>query len=286
MTSFDSSQVKRYYEDNTRLLLTLGQGTEGTIHRAVWGPGVSTRAEALVYVDELIVEQAARMQAERETPQHVVDLGCGVGATLCRIAARTKIHGTGVSISERQVAMAQERIRLAGLSDRVRSVHGDFCNLPPGLAPAGLAYAIEAFVHAQSARAFFEQCGSLVQTGGLLIVCDDFIADSTVMARAPARKWLERFRRGWVVGSLLDFAELEAIARDNGFEHEETIDLSGFQEMNRPRDFAIAALMRSFGWLPIKDSYWSMLYGGHALQVAHKRGFLRYLFRMWRKVAP
>ena len=283
MTSFDSNQVKRYYDDNTRLLLTLGQGHEGTIHRAVWGPGVSTRAEALVYVDELIAKRALRMQAEQETPLHVVDLGCGVGATLCRIAARSRIQGTGVSISERQVAMARERMALAGLTDRVRSVHGDFCNLPPGLAPAGLAYSIEAFVHAKSARAFFEQCAALVQPDGVLIVCDDFLSGANVASEAAAQKWLERFRRGWVVGSLLDFAQLEAIARDTGFEHEETVDLSGFQEMNRPRDFAIGALMRSFGWLPIKDSYWSMLYGGHALQVAHKRGFLRYLFSVWRR---
>lgn len=285
MTASDSDLAQRYYDDNTRLLLTLGQGREGTIHRAVWGPGVTTRAEAMVYVDELVAERAARLQAERETPLHVVDLGCGVGATLCRIAARTNICGTGVSISERQVAMAQERIASLRLADRVRSVHGDFCRLPPGLACAGLAYAIEAFVHARSARAFFAECGALVERDGTLILCDDFIADRSVATDPAAQRWLERFRRGWVVGSLLDFSELESLARDHGFEHQETIDLSRFQEMNRPRDYAIGALMRSFGWLPIKDSYWSMLYGGHALQVAHKRGFLRYLFSVWRKVA-
>ncbi|HEY6726890.1 MAG TPA: methyltransferase domain-containing protein, partial [Polyangiaceae bacterium] len=256
---------------------------EGTIHRAVWGPGVDTRAQAMVYVDELVAERAARLQSARETPLHVVDLGCGVGATLCRIAARTPIRGTGVSISERQVAMATRRIAAAGLADRVRAVHGDFCKLPLGLPPASFAYAIEAFVHAQSPRAFFEQCASLVEPGGVLVVCDDFIADASVASSAAAQKWIDRFRRGWVVGSLLEPSELDAIAREHGFERDETIDLSGFQEMNRPRDFAIGALMRSFGWLPIKDSYWSMLYGGHALQVAHKRGWLRYLFRVWRK---
>ncbi|HEU5075077.1 MAG TPA: methyltransferase domain-containing protein [Polyangiaceae bacterium] len=285
MTSSDRAPAQRYYDDNTRLLLTLGQGREGTIHRAVWGPGVTTRAQAMVYVDELVAEHAARMQAQRQAPLHVVDLGCGVGATLCRIAARTNICGTGVSISERQVAMAGERIAAVGLADRVRSVHGDFCHLPPGLAPAGLAYAIEAFVHARSARAFFEQCAALVERDGALILCDDFIADPRVASDPAAQRWLERFRRGWVVGSLLDFSQLETVAREHGFENEETIDLSRFQEMNRPRDYAIGALMRSFGWLPIADSYWSMLYGGHALQVAHKRGFLRYLFSVWRKVA-
>lgn len=275
--------AQRYYDDNTRLLLKLGQGREGTIHRAVWGPGVRTRAEAMVYVDELVAERAARLSVERETPLDVVDLGCGVGATLCRIALRTQVRGTGVSISERQVAMANERVASLGLADRVRVVHGDFCKLPPGLPSAGLAYAIEAFVHAPSARAFFEESAALVEPDGVLVVCDDFLADAEVAREPAARTWIERFRRGWVVGSLLDPRELDNVAREHGFEHEETIDLSPFQEMNRPRDFAIGVLMRSFGWLPIKDSYWSMLYGGHALQVAHKRGFLRYLFSVWRR---
>src|SRR5262249_10832407 len=154
-------------------------------------------------------------------------------------------------------------------AERLRAVHGDFCDLPAGLTPAGLAYSIEAFVHAKSARAYFRESATLVQPGGVLIVCDDFIADARVASQPAAQKWLERFRRGWVVGSLLDSTELDAIAREHGFEPEETLDLSEYQEMNRPRDYAIGALMRSFGWLPINGSYWSMLYGGHALQVAH-----------------
>lgn len=285
MSGIDATPAQRYYDDNTRLLLTLGQGREGTIHRAVWGPGVTLRAHALVYVDELIADRAVRLQAERETPLHVVDLGCGVGATLCRIAARSpSIHGTGVSISERQVAMALERIDVFRFAERLSAVHGDFCDLPSGLTPAGLAYSIEAFVHAKSARAYFRECAKLVEPGGMLIVCDDFVANAHVASQPTAEKWLDRFRRGWVVGSLLDSTELDAIAREHGFEPEETLDLSEYQEMNRPRDYAIGALMRSFGWLPINDSYWSMLYGGHALQVAHKRGWLRYLFKVWRKV--
>ena len=285
MAGVDATPAQRYYDDNTRLLLTLGQGREGTIHRAIWAPGVSTRAHALVYVDELIADRAARLQADRETPLHVVDLGCGVGATLCRIAARSpSIHGTGVSISEPQVAMAHERIGAFRFTERLRAVHGDFCELPQGLTPAGLAYSIEAFVHAKNPSAYFHESARLVQPGGMLIVCDDFIANARVASEPTAQKWLERFRRGWVVGSLLDGAELDAIAREHGFEPEETIDLSEYQEMNRPRDYAIAALMRTLGWLPINDSYWSMLYGGHALQVAHKRGWLRYLFKVWRRV--
>ena len=44
MTATNATPAQRYYDDNTGLLLKLGQGREGTIHRAVWGPGVDTRA--------------------------------------------------------------------------------------------------------------------------------------------------------------------------------------------------------------------------------------------------
>ena len=42
-----AARVRRYYDDHTRQFLALGQGTDGTIRRAVWGPGVASRAEAM-----------------------------------------------------------------------------------------------------------------------------------------------------------------------------------------------------------------------------------------------
>jgi hypothetical protein len=144
---------------------------------------------------------------------------------------------------------------------------------------------VESFVHASSARAFFDQCARLLRSQGTLIVCDDFVADASLMQKPSARRWLDRFRKGWVVGSLIDPKELSRIASDAGFVHQETVDLTDFLEIGRPRDWAIAALMRTLGWLPVKGSYWSMLHGGHALQVAIRRGYVRYLFTVWRKAA-
>jgi hypothetical protein len=85
-----AEDVRRFYDDNTRLMLGLGQGTEGTIRRAVWGPGVSTRRQAMRYVDDLILERIGphlEVTAEPRREPHVVDLGCGVCASLCRICA-------------------------------------------------------------------------------------------------------------------------------------------------------------------------------------------------------
>jgi hypothetical protein len=79
----------------------------------------------------------------------------------------------------------------------------------------------------------------------------------------------------------VSLAEANEIARREGFTHDTTIDLSARIEIGRPRDHAVALLMRSFGWLPVDGSYWSMLRGGHALQVCLKRGWITHLFSVW-----
>jgi hypothetical protein len=33
----------------------------------------------------------------------------------------------------------------------------------------------------------------------------------------------------------------------------------------------------------VNGSYWLMLYGGHALQLCLKRGWVRHLFTVWRR---
>jgi cyclopropane-fatty-acyl-phospholipid synthase len=49
----------------------------------------------------------------------LLDIGCGWGALLIYAAQNYGIVGTGVSLSEAQTALARERIRAAGLEDRI-----------------------------------------------------------------------------------------------------------------------------------------------------------------------
>lgn len=285
----DANVVSQFYDDNTNLFLSLGQGTEGTIHRAVWGPGVQNRVQAMAFVDSLVMRRLQRQKQAnpRSGDGHglprVADLGCGVGASLCRIAKAMPIEGLGVTISEAQVAIAQRRIAAQGLGTSVQCIKGDFCALPPGLETVDLAFSIEAFVHAPSGSDYFRECARLLRRGGFLIVCDDFVSEARFRSERPAARWIERFRRGWVAPNVKTEDEACALARAAGFSHVETIDLSTYLEMDRLRDYAAGALMLCFGWLPVKNSYWSMLYGGHALQLAIKQGWIQHLFVVWQR---
>ncbi len=49
----------------------------------------------------------------------LLDIGCGWGALLIYAAQNFGVTGTGVSLSEAQTALARERIRAAGLEDKI-----------------------------------------------------------------------------------------------------------------------------------------------------------------------
>jgi SAM-dependent methyltransferase len=280
MRSVDDEQVRRFYDRHTQAFVTFGQrGSDGAIHRAVWGPGTSSRRHAFRYVEDRIVELIRRLPPSFES-SHVVDLGCGVGASLCYLAERLPVCGTGITVSPVQARIAERRIGAAGLSDRIRCLEGDYCDLPSDIGPADLAYAIESFVHGSNPSGFFAQCRRLVRPGGLLVICDDFRRATDEAAAGT----IERFCRGWHVNTLLDRGSLRALARSAGFEHESTVDLSPYLEIRRLRDRVGQVMLRLFGSLPVVATRSDYLRGGSALQTCLERGWIGYDLARFRRL--
>ncbi len=281
---FDTAEIGRYYDRHTPAFIRFGQGGgAGVIHRAVWGPGTATRRQAFHYVDDQIAEMARSLISISETSDtpHLVDLGCGVGASLCYLAERLPIRGTGITLSPVQARLAAERVRDAGLSGRVACIEADYCDLPASVGPADLAYAIESFVHGPAPERFFAECRRLVRPGGLLVICDDVRRSATGAAAARA---IDRFCRGWRINALLHQDELRALARAAGFEHESTVDLTSALETRRLRDRAIGVLGAVCGWLPVGTGRFDYLLGGAALQECLACGWIGYDLSAFRRL--
>jgi tocopherol O-methyltransferase len=280
MPRFDTAEIRRYYDRHTPAFLRFGQGgSAGAIHRAVWGPDTQTRLEAFHYVDDLLADLARSLLSTSSDPLHVVDLGCGVGASMCYLAERLPIRGTGVTLSPVQARLAAVRIREAGLSNHLTCVEADYCDLPSGIERADLAYAIESFVGPAPDR-FFAECRRLVRPGGLLVICDDFRRS---IASPAASRAIDRFCRGWHINTLLRRDELRALAHTAGFEHESTTDLSPWLETGRVRDRAIDLLGAVFGWLPLGTGRFGYLVGDSALQQCLARRWIGYDFAVFRR---
>lgn len=276
------NDVQRYYDANTRALLAFGQGrSEGTLHRAVWGPGVTDRKAAMHYVHDQLARRLLELEPSGEL--RVLDLGAGVGASLGYLARSMPLRGTAVTLSPVQARAARSRFAAEGLAARLDCLEADYNELPDGLEPADAAFALESFVHGASPARFFAECARNLRAGGRLFVCDDFLSDEVHRTSFPAARWLERFREGWHVSSLLTEDEMRLEAARAGFRAVECLDLTVHLELDRPRDRCISALVRGFGWLPFRGNYFRMLDGGDALQSCLKRGVIRYLFMVFER---
>jgi SAM-dependent methyltransferase len=280
MVAVDVEQIRSYYDRHTSGFVSFGQrGSDGALHRAVWGPGARSRRQAFRYVEDRIAELIRRLPPSFEA-SHVIDLGCGVGASLCYLAERLPIRGTGITLSPVQARFAERRIREAGLADRIRCMENDYCDLPTGIGPVDFAYAIESFVHGSTPARFFAQCGRIVRPGGLLLICDDFRRSAGGPAAA---RTIERFCRGWRINTLVDRGELRSLARAAGFEHESTSDLSSYLEIRRMRDRVADAMLALFGWHPWVARRFDYVMGGSALQTCLEKGWIGYDLALFRK---
>lgn len=269
-----TERVRRYYDDNASAFEKLGQGG-ASIHRAVWGPGVSTRQAAFHHVDELLLDT---LPPDLPRPS-VVDLGCGLGASLLYLAGRIDLTGEGITISPLQAARARELIARAGAGARVRCREGNYLSLPADLTGAAdLTFSIEAFLHSPDADGYFREAARTLRPGGRLVVCDDFLTSADVPSSPRQARWLEEFRTGWHAGSLLTVEQVRATAAAHGLTLVRDIDLTPHLELRRPRDRWITALLAAGRVFRPTGEYWQSLVGGNALQFALLHGLLNYRF--------
>ncbi|HUK04048.1 MAG TPA: class I SAM-dependent methyltransferase [Burkholderiales bacterium] len=62
--------------------------------------------------------------------ERLLDIGCGWGGLVLHAAERYGVDATGITLSENQHALANERIRAAGLADRCRVLLQDYRDMP------------------------------------------------------------------------------------------------------------------------------------------------------------
>jgi cyclopropane fatty-acyl-phospholipid synthase-like methyltransferase len=273
--------LRSYYDINTPAFSRFGRGASaGAIRRTVWAPQVQSERDAFHYADALILGEVERARPE----PHVLDLGCGLCASLIYLARRAPIRGVGVTISAVQASESARRLHTAGVTDRVTCLHGDYLAGGLPLTAADVAFSIEAFVHAPSAERYFQAVASLVAPGGTLIVIDDFVTErARSSASAADARVLATFRDGWLAPTQVTEHEAGIAARAAGFEPLESRSLTPFLELQRPRDRLLRVISPLLAYLPLPDLRRRSLIGGDALQRGLRSGLIDYRYMSWRR---
>jgi cyclopropane fatty-acyl-phospholipid synthase-like methyltransferase len=273
------ARVADYYDANTRRYLRFGEGSSsGAIHRCVWTPDAASAADAADTVNRLVLQ---RLQGRvRAGEGRVLDLGCGVGATMVRIAQAMDARVTGITISGEQAEIGAKRLAAAGVADRCEIVRADFSELPAEPAYDAIV-AIESVVHSPSLAELVPSLASRLHPGGYLILCDDWLTDKDRGLRLR-EQCLAQFRAGWRVGSLHTVAELVAMSQRAGLRLREDLDLTSYLHLGRPRDRVIDLIVGATRALPgvhdrmVEKPFWANMIGGSALQTGLLRGWLEY----------
>lgn len=278
-----TSDVGRYYDRNTRRFLALGHGGgELAIRRAVWGPGVRSRGEAMQYVNALLLDELRCVSAAE-----VVDLGCGVGGSIAYLRQRHAARYVGATISATQARLGAGFLEQDGCSD-ARIVHADFTTTEFASAlarPADVAFGIESFIHVDGIREKLRGIAELIRPGGTLVICDDMLSRSCEHQepRPVQRRWLGEFRTGWYARGLTSITGMIEAAHESGLVLLEVRDLTPYLELDRTRDLLARAFMAIVRRSPVRPAWFSNLLGGNALQLCLKNGIIRYVYAVFRR---
>lgn len=115
---------------------------------------------------------AQRTQLVRETGMSagmkVLDVGCGIGGPTRHIARISGAKLTGITISPRQVRVAQELVWKQRLQDRCQILLGDAMELDFKDEAFDVVYMIESACHMPDKQAFFVECARVLKPGGCL----------------------------------------------------------------------------------------------------------------------
>ena len=276
--------VKTYYDKNTQRFVDHHEsGSVDALHRAVWGPGVTTQDEAFQYVNQLLLEALQELAGHFPAPLRVLDLGCGVGGSLFYLASRLPIEAVGVTLSPVQVTLANQRAQALGLDQQCRFIEADFLRLP-ALEPHPAIFAVESFVHGPDAEAFFASASAILPPGGRLILCDDLLTPEAQRDDSrKTRRLLDDFRRGWHVRSLVTPAQAQTYAARAGLRLVDNRDLTPYLALRRPWDRVIGFCVDIGRGLPLRAPWWLCWVGGHAVQTCLLSGRVEYRLLVFEK---
>lgn len=203
-------------------------------------------------LEQMNAEVLVRLQVDGTCGPRLLDLGCGLGATL-RSFARRLPHSQllGVTRVPWQVEQARALNASAGYRDRIGVIEADYENTPLASSSFDGVYALESSCYAQGSdkRRLLEEAHRLLRPGGRLVVVDGFLRGRFV-SRAQQRIY-RKVCACWVVE---DFAERQAFVR--------RLEKLGFREITVEHlQMRVAPSVMHVPWVSLKFLLTDVVFG-------------------------
>jgi len=149
--------------------------------------------------DDATLDQAAVAKLKRicdklqlSSEDHVIEIGSGWGGFAVYAATHYGCRVTTTTISKQQHALAQQRIKDAGLEDKITLLLQDYRNLQGHYDKLVSIEMIEAVGH-QYLDTYFAKCSSLLKPDGIMLIQAITIADQNYDRAIKSVDFIQRF---------------------------------------------------------------------------------------------
>jgi cyclopropane-fatty-acyl-phospholipid synthase len=154
----------RYHYDVGNAFFELFLDESMTYSCAIFSKGASTLEEAQRTKLDLIATKLGLKPGMR-----VLDVGCGWGSFAIHAAREYGVTVTGVTLSKAQAELAREKVRQAGLADRIEIRLADYRHLEPSSYDAIASIGMAEHVGEAQIDRYAETLYSLLRPGGTLL---------------------------------------------------------------------------------------------------------------------
>jgi cyclopropane-fatty-acyl-phospholipid synthase len=159
----DAAAIAHHYDVSNRFYeLVLGPSL--TYSCAVFADPEATLEEAQAAKHELVARKLGLCEGMR-----LLDVGCGWGSMLIHAAVHHGMSGVGITISRPQAELARERVRAAGVADRVEIRLADYRDVNDGPYDAVSSIGMVEHVGHAQLGVYFARLRALLRPGGRLL---------------------------------------------------------------------------------------------------------------------
>ena len=224
-------------------------------------------------LEQMNREVLDRLRIDPAAPSRLLDLGCGLGATLRSFARRLpRAELTGITRVAWQVDRATEWNAAEADTCRIRIRLGDYqkTELPAGTLDGVYALESSCYARAASKAELLAEAHRLLRPGGRLVVADGFLRSSGPMGELRRRIY-RKLRECWVIDTL---GELDLFTRE--------LRHLGFQDVFvEDLQYRVAPSVAHIPWVTVKFLITDVLFGKTPMTRARWNNIIAPLLLPW-----
>lgn len=131
-------------------------------------------------------------KARLEPTDHVLEIGCGWGGFALEAVRTTGCQVTGITVSDKQYQLANQRVREAGLQDKINILFTDYRQVKGVFDKIVSIEMLEAVGH-KYLGTFFEACDRLLKPAGKLVIQVITIPDQRYEIYRRETDWIQKY---------------------------------------------------------------------------------------------